>query len=111
MSCSHVIWRHKRPDIAFSIFGRLIAMNHNETHFHIFYNMSSIYFIENHKPAWRNGLARWTSNPKVVGSNPTVGVLNQLLNSKQIQTGKILYKIISPAFAASVAQLVSAFDC
>ena len=25
-------------------------------------------------PAWRNGLARWTSNPKVVGSNPTVGV-------------------------------------
>ena len=22
----------------------------------------------------RNGLARWTSNPKVVGSNPTVGV-------------------------------------
>ena len=27
------------------------------------------------KPAWRNGLARWTSNPKVVGSTPTVGVL------------------------------------
>ena len=25
------------------------------------------------KPAWRNGLARWTSNPKVVGSTPTVG--------------------------------------
>ena len=25
-------------------------------------------------PAWRNGLARWTSNPKVVGSTPTVGV-------------------------------------
>ena len=24
-------------------------------------------------PAWRNGLARWTSNPKVVGSTPTVG--------------------------------------
>ena len=28
-------------------------------------------------PAWRNGLARWTSNPKVVGSNPTVGVLSK----------------------------------
>ena len=27
-----------------------------------------------HMPAWHNGLARWTSNPKVVGSNPTVGV-------------------------------------
>ena len=25
-------------------------------------------------PAWRNGLARWTSNPKVVGSTPTEGV-------------------------------------
>ena len=30
-------------------------------------------FTKMHKPAWRNGLARWTSNPKVVGSNPTVG--------------------------------------
>ena len=30
-------------------------------------------FINLVKPAWRNGLARWTSNPKVVGSNPTVG--------------------------------------
>ena len=28
-------------------------------------------------PAWRNGLARWTSNPKVVGSNPTVGAFAQ----------------------------------
>ena len=26
-------------------------------------------------PAWRNGLARWTSNPKVVGSTPTVGAI------------------------------------
>ena len=30
---------------------------------------------ESTKPAWRNGLARWTSNPKVVGSTPTVGVI------------------------------------
>ena len=30
-------------------------------------------FINLVKPAWRNGLARWTSNPKVVGSSPTVG--------------------------------------
>ena len=34
-------------------------------------------FGKNHQPAWRNGLARWTSNPKVVGSNPTVGVLSK----------------------------------
>ena len=34
-------------------------------------------FGKNHQPAWRNGLARWTSNPKVVGSNPTVGVLKK----------------------------------
>ena len=26
-------------------------------------------------PAWRNGLARLTSNPKGVGSTPTVGVI------------------------------------
>ena len=32
-----------------------------------------MFFAEMRKPAWRNGLARWTSNPKVVGSNPTVG--------------------------------------
>ena len=24
-------------------------------------------------PAWRNGEVRWTSTPKVVGLNPTVG--------------------------------------
>ena len=35
-------------------------------------------FTKMHKPAWRNGLARWTSNPKVVGSTPTVGVLLQV---------------------------------
>ena len=32
-----------------------------------------VYSLGNDMPAWRNGLARWTSNPKVVGSNPTVG--------------------------------------
>ena len=31
------------------------------------------------KPAWRNGLARWTSNPKVVGSTPTVGAFYFLI--------------------------------
>ena len=25
------------------------------------------------KPSWRNGLARWTSNSKVVGSSPIEG--------------------------------------
>ena len=33
------------------------------------------------KPAWRNGLARWTSNPKVVGSNPIAGGLFSLYAS------------------------------
>ena len=37
-------------------------------------NFAFMFFAEMRKPAWRNGLARWTSNPKVVGSNPTVGV-------------------------------------
>ena len=38
-------------------------------------------------PAWRNGLARWTSNPKVVGSNPTVGVLRKTKNpTKRVDT-------------------------
>ena len=27
------------------------------------------------EPLWRNGLAHWTSNSKVVGSSPTRGVL------------------------------------
>ena len=40
-------------------------------------NIAFISFAEMRKPAWRNGLARWTSNPKVVGSNPTVGVLQK----------------------------------
>ena len=37
-------------------------------------------FTKIHKPAWRNGLARWTSNPKVVGSNPTVGAFERTEN-------------------------------
>ena len=45
------------------------------------------FFRENHRPAWRNGLARWTSNPKVVGSNPTVGVLRKTKNpTKRVDT-------------------------
>ena len=43
-------------------------------YFKIIYFITSWFFTEWNKPAWRNGLARWTSNPKVVGSNPTVGV-------------------------------------
>ena len=47
-----------------------------------------ITFCEMRKPAWRNGLARWTSNPKVVGSNPTVGVLRKILKIPWIRPGK-----------------------
>ena len=36
-----------------------------------------------HKPAWRNGLARWTSNPKVVGSNPTVGAFEEKIEKSR----------------------------
>ena len=39
------------------------------------FDFAFIYFAEMRKPAWRNGLARWTSNPKVVGSTPTVGAI------------------------------------
>ena len=36
-------------------------------------------------PAWRNGLARWTSSPKVVCLNPTVGAYYYIL-------GKVEFK-------------------
>ena len=44
---------------------------------------------QKHKPAWRNGLARWTSNPKVVGSNPTVGAFERKIENsvKKNKTG------------------------
>ena len=32
-----------------------------------------------HIPAWRNGQARWTSNPKVVGSTPALGAYYYIL--------------------------------
>ena len=32
-----------------------------------------------HMPAWHNGLARWTSNPKVVRWTPTVGAYYYIL--------------------------------
>ena len=31
------------------------------------------YHASAHMPAWRNGLARWSSNPKVVSSTPGLG--------------------------------------
>ena len=40
-------------------------------------------------PAWRNGLARWTSNPKVVGSTPTVGAYYYILGKGGISTGNL----------------------
>ena len=36
-------------------------------------------------PAWRNGLARWASNPKVVGSTPTVGEYHHILGKVEFQ--------------------------
>ena len=36
-------------------------------------------------PAWRNGLARWTSNPKVVGSTPTVGAYYYIVGKVEFQ--------------------------
>ena len=32
-----------------------------------------MFLPKNKKPPWRNGLACWTSNSKVVGSSPTGG--------------------------------------
>ena len=51
-------------------------------------NIGFIIFGVLRKPAWRNGLARWTFNPKVVGSNPTVGVLQKTLKTSRIRPGK-----------------------
>ena len=36
-------------------------------------------------PAWRNGLARWSSNPKFVGSIPTVGGYYYILGKVEFQ--------------------------
>ncbi len=36
------------------------------------------------KPPWRNGLARWTSNSKVVGSSP-IGGVSLVLRQKVLQ--------------------------
>ena len=36
-------------------------------------------------PAWRIGLARWTSNPKVVGSTPTVRAYYYILEMVEFQ--------------------------
>ena len=39
--------------------------------------------------AWRNGLARWTSNPKVVGSTHTVECKLLYPGKGGISTGKL----------------------
>ena len=36
-------------------------------------------------PAWRNGLARWTSNPKVVGSTPALGAYYYIMGKVEFQ--------------------------
>ena len=41
--------------------------------------------MHQHIPAWHNGPARWTSNPKFVGSNPTVGAYYYILGKVEFQ--------------------------
>ena len=41
-------------------------------------------------PAWRNGLARWASNPKFVGSTPTVVAYHYILGKVEFQQGKLI---------------------
>ena len=41
-------------------------------------------------PAWRNRLARWTSNPKFVGSTPTVVAYSLYPGKGVISTGKLI---------------------
>ena len=43
------------------------------------------YHASAHIPAWRNGLARWSSNPKVVGSTPAVGAYYYILGKVEFQ--------------------------
>ena len=44
-------------------------------------------------PLWRNGLARWTSNSEVVGSNPISGVLRSMVIAPLTSKMKTHYKI------------------
>ena len=48
-----------------------------------------------HIPAWRNGLARWTSNPKVVGSTPGLGAYYYIPGKGGILTGKLFSRGLS----------------
>ena len=36
-------------------------------------------------PTWRNGQVRWTSNPEIVGLNPTVGAYYYILGKVEFQ--------------------------
>ena len=55
-----------------------------------------------YKPAWRNGLARWTSNPKVVGSNPTAGAWFLSLPVYERGRGMVETKVLEYYDATSV---------
>ena len=49
------------------------------------YIYAKSYHASVHMPAWRNGLARWNSNPKVVRSIPTVGAYYYILGKVEFQ--------------------------
>ena len=49
------------------------------------YLYAKSYHVSAHMPAWRNRLTHWTSNPKVVGSTPTVGAYYYILGKVEFQ--------------------------
>ena len=51
--------------------------------------MLKSYHASAHMPAWRNGPARWSSNPKVVGSTPGLGPILLYPGKVGILTGNL----------------------
>ena len=51
--------------------------------------MLNPYHVSAHIPAWRNGLARWTSNPKVVGFESHRGCILLYPGKGGISTGNL----------------------
>ena len=58
--------------------------------------------LSRHEPPWRNGLACWTSNSKVVGSSPTGGW--------RFPFFKEIFKMSSLGYSSLILQNVHAFQ-
>ena len=50
-----------------------------------------MFFLMHMKPPWRNGLACWTSNSKIVGSSPTGGGIFFFLGNAQNLSFRLIF--------------------